>query len=85
MSTIRNAYAPMRRLRQVQPSDRLPVVASEDKVRPVVLVDRSQLAQGGGLLLVELVLRTLQDLLGDGRLLVGYTLSLSASHHMVYG
>jgi len=76
----------MRRLRQVQPSDRLPVVASEDKVRPVVLVDRSQLAQGvGASSLVELVLRTLQDLLGDGRLLVGYTLSLSASHHMVYG
>jgi len=39
----------MRRLRQVQLSDRLPaVVASEDKVRPVVLVDRSQLAQGVG-------------------------------------
>jgi hypothetical protein len=31
---------------QVQPSDRLPVVVSEDEVRLVVLVDRSQLAQG---------------------------------------
>jgi len=79
---------------EVQPADRLPVVVPQHEVRAVVLVDGSQFAQGvedllvvrqRDLFLVELVLRTSKDLLGDGRLFVGHIQALSAPCDMIYG
>ena len=78
---------------EVQPADRLPVVVPQHEVRAVVLVDGSQFAQGAedllvvrqrNLFLVELVLRTREDLFGDRRLFVGYIQALSAPCDMVY-
>jgi len=78
---------------EVQPADRFPVVVAQYEVRALIFVDGGQFTQGVEdflvvrqryLLVVELVLRTHEDLLGDGWLLVGHTRLLSAPCDMVY-
>jgi len=73
--------------------DRLPVVVPQHEVRLVILVDGGQLAQSvedflvvrqRDRFVVELVLRTREDLFGDGRLFVGHIRTLSASGDIVY-
>ncbi len=79
---------------EIQPADRFPVVVAQDEVRTFIFVDGSQFAQGmedllvvrqRNLFVVELVLRTREDFLGDGRLIVGHIRPLSAPCDMVYG
>ena len=78
---------------EVQPSDRLPVVVAQHEVRLIILVDGAQLAQSvedflvvrqRDRFVVELVLRTREDLFGDGRLFVGHIRTLSALGDIVH-